>query len=137
VSANNQNQAPQKRVIKVEKFQTSSGQLVKLRWTEISVFKNNQLTKEEYLEVVPPLTDNRIPDSAADCRECCVCLQAYHKDSVFECPLCGKSTCKSPKCRDVITVEGKGEIVVCAACADEAKAGSVKKLWRELWKLGD
>ena len=134
---NNQNQIPQKRVIKVEKFLTCSGQLVELRWIEGSTFKNSQLIKEECFEVIPPLADNRIPDSAADCRECCVCLKIYHKDNVFVCPLCNRDTCKSPKCRDEITIKDKGEVVVCATCANEAKTGLVKKLWRGLWKLGD
>ena len=36
------------------------------------------LRKEKLFEVIPPLSDNRIPDSVADIRECCICLGLFH-----------------------------------------------------------
>lgn len=136
-SQNPLNQPPKKVVTKVEKFQTEFGQLVELRFIELTVLENNVLRKEELFEVDPPLSDNRVPSSIQDIRQCCICLGLYHKDNIRTCPVCGRYFCISPDCRDMIKTENGDEILACAACADEANSGLVRKLWRKLWTLGD
>jgi len=131
------NQQPEITSTTVEKFHTQSGQLVELRLVESKVLKNSRLRKEQYFEVVPPLADNRVPDSVGDIRECCICLQLYHKDNVNSCPGCGRCFCLNPDCRDLITTDEGKQVLVCAVCADEANSGLIKKLWRKIWILGD
>ena len=129
------NQQPGKVVTNIERFQTQSGQAVEIRRIEVTVLENNILRKEQTFEVCPPLNDNRIPDSVADIRECCVCLGLYHRDSVMTCPACGGFY--DYRCRGNIRVEDNETVSACALCAKEANTGLLKKLSRRLWRMRD
>ena len=133
---NNQNPfIPQvgKVVNKVERFQTESGQLVEIRWVETSMQKDGVLKKDAYFEGVPPLRDNRIPDSVSDIREC-ICGGLYHKDNVLRCSVCGKyfGLC----CREAIKTD-QGEVSVCLLCAKEYNRSLLSKIWKKFWTLED
>jgi hypothetical protein len=135
--ANNQppgSPQPGKIVTDVERYQTQSGQVVEIRRIELSILENNTLRKENRFEVEPPLADNRIPESVADIRECCICLGLFHKDNVLSCPVCGRCFCH--QCRDRITADGN-EVPVCAECAKEANAGFICRILKKFWTLGD
>lgn len=118
----------------VERYLTGSGQLFEIRRVEIMVLEKGFLKKESYFEVFPPLQDNRVPASVADIRECCVCLGLYHKESVFNCPVCGRDLCRI--CKEKITTDA-GEILVCAACAEEHNCGLVGRIIKKFWTLKD
>ena len=129
--------APRKVFTRVEKWQSESGQSVELRFIESAVFENNTVRKEELFEVCPPLSDNRVPTSIQEIRECCICLRLYHQDNVRRCPCCGRSFCYSPDCKGLVKTDNEGETLVCVACAKEMNSGLVMKLWRKLWTMGD
>jgi len=137
VFPNNQNplnQQPGKVVTDVEKYQTISGQVVKIRRVELSILDGNMLRKEKCFEVDPPLTDNRIPDSVADIRECRICFGLFHKDNVLNCPACGGYFCH--RCRDYININDS-EVPACAECTKEANTGVIRKIIKKFWTLGD
>ena len=133
--ANNQppgSPQPGKIATDVERYQSQSGQVVEIRRIELTILENNMLRKENCFEVDPPLADNRVPESIADIRECCVCLGLFHKDSVLICPVCGRCFCH--QCGDRIT-DGGNELTVCAECAREANTGLVRKIFKKFWTL--
>jgi hypothetical protein len=135
--ANNQppgSPQPGKIVTDVERYKTQSGQVVERRRIEMTILENNVLRKENCFEVDPPLADNRVPESIADIRECCVCLDLFHKDNVLSCPICGGYFCC--RCRACIKMDGN-EIPSCAECAKEANAGFICKILKKFWTLGD
>lgn len=125
---------PGKIVTDVERLRTQSGQVFEIRRVELTILENNVLRKENLSEVDPPLADNRIPESIADIRECCICLGLFHKDSVLSCPVCGGYFCH--RCRACIKTDGQ-EIPACAECAKEANAGLICKILKKFWTLGD
>ena len=120
--------------IRVEKFRTRSGQSVEIRWLKGLVSENGVPIEESCFEVFPPLTDNRIPDSVADIRECCICLGLFHKENIQRCPVCGRDF--DSACRGTIATD-EGEIIVCAACDEEHNRSLLGKLIRKLWTLGE
>jgi len=125
-------QPPGKIVTRVEKFQTLSGQLVLIRWMEVSVMDSGVLRKEETFEVLPPLADGRIPDRIADIRECCIRLGLYHHENVSSCPVCGRHFCRI--CAGLIKVK-ESETLACKVCADEASAGFLRRVFKYFWNL--
>jgi hypothetical protein len=138
VFPNNQipfSQQPGKAVTDAQKYQTQSGQIVEIRWTESTILEGNMLRKEKSFEVFPPLNDNRIPDSVADIRECRICLGLFHKESVLVCPVCGGCFCL--KCRDEIKSEDDQPIAACKLCAQQANTSVLGRLWRKFWHVED
>ncbi len=136
MAADSQNpfgQKPGKIETRVERFQTLSGQVVEIRWTQQYVLENNVLRKVMVFEIDPPLADARTPKSVEDIRECCVCCGTYHKDNVLRCPICGMDFCS--RCKGSIKRDGT-EIEACATCAKWENAGFIGKMWMRLWALG-
>ena len=113
-------------VLKTEQFQTASGQYTEVKWLQKTVLINTDREELELFTVEPPLADGRIPNSIADIRQCGVCEQLFHQDSVFPpCDICGDHYCS--RCRDVIKIEGE-EIQICANCANEINKGMFSKI---------
>lgn len=116
---------------RVEKWQSVSGQLFEIRYSEMSIMENGILKKESFFEVFPPLLDNRIPDSIGDVREC-ICGGLYHKENVSKCSYCGRDFALC--CRKEIETE-KGTERICISCADERSLSFMDKLFKKFWTM--
>lgn len=137
----NQNNIPIQQSGKIEEsveiFRTLSGQAVELKHYEMAIMDNGILRKRYCREVVPPLSDGRIPETIADIRECSSCFGLYHFENVLTCPECGRYYCHTCKGK-IETLEGDEveDIDVCKMCEDE-KNNSFSKLFKKLWEMGD
>jgi hypothetical protein len=138
---NNQNNIPNQQSGKisesVEIFRTLSGQVVELKRYEIAIMDNRILRKKNCCEVVPPLSDGRIPETIADIRECSNCFGLYHFENVLTCPVCGRYYCHICKGK-IATLEGNevNNVVVCKMC-EENNTSSFTKYFKKLWTMGD
>jgi hypothetical protein len=128
---------PRKIVTESERLRTESGQVVELRHVETIVYENGVIKKDTYMELVPPLSDNRMPESVSDITECCVCLQLYHRDSCEVCPGCKRTYCRRPGCRGKAEDEQGIEVDCCSLCAEAANKHIIIKFWDKLWNIGD
>ena len=120
--------------IKSEKFRTISGHETEIRWIKVMVLDKRQRRTEEYFEIDPPLTDGgRVPESVKDIRQCCVCLNLFHKESVQKCFSCGGDFCRG--CRGETITEGIQVIQTCETCYVADHTGFIKKTLKRFWTL--
>ena len=96
MSLNNQNPIdPQigKLTTRTERYETQSGEMIEIKWTEKIEFKDGFLNKEEIFEA-DKLADDRIPRSIEEICRCHICLGLFKEEKVYQCEDCGDDVCK-------------------------------------------